>query len=572
MPERPLAATIKQRRSHRVNRFLSVSAAMAISFILTAFHAGAQSLVRVETGANEAESLYGATGSGVTIAVLDRGINYTNPDFRNPDGSTRIRWMLDMTGSNWCNAGNPSLVEYSEAEINAALSGGTPLAMRDAVGHGDSTAGLAAGNGRSLAGNLYRGMAPEADLIILKVTSEGAPAHGSEAAEPFFNGCLDDAFDWLAQKMDSVGQPAVAILNSGTQWGPIDGTGAVSRKIDEVFGEHNPGRIMVIPAGDEGSLPSHSRVAYDSAGDASVTFVRNSANFAQISAWTTGSAPVDVTVVLDDDATTIGPIGPGSSASQNGVTVIHYLPGQEFYPWTSDGGDRAIWIGITGHPGSTGEVRFRATAAGTSGIADVYSDVLGPNLTVINELTSNLTAGRLTDYASTRTAIVAGNSNIRTHWTDIDSVPRSVTSEGAIGDLWLKSPAGPTRDGRPYGVDITTPGQGSFATLSPTSYWSQFRGVIPLEGAGTLIRFGGTSASAPILTGAVALMLQFNPNLTTAQAREILHQTARSDAFTGGVPSLGWGYGKLDAAAAVEGAKNLIFSDGFEQGAVDAWQ
>ncbi len=545
---------------------------MAISFILTAFHAGAQSLVRVETGANEAESLYGATGSGVTIAVLDRGINYTNPDFRNPDGSTRIRWMLDMTGSNWCNAGNPSLVEYSEAEINAALSGGTPLAMRDAVGHGDSTAGLAAGNGRSLAGNLYRGMAPEADLIILKVTSEGAPAHGSEAAEPFFNGCLDDAFDWLAQKMDSVGQPAVAILNSGTQWGPIDGTGAVSRKIDEVFGEHNPGRIMVIPAGDEGSLPSHSRIAYDSAGDASVTFVRNSANFAQISAWTTGSAPVEVTVVLDDDATTIGPIGPGSSASQNGVTVIHYLPGQEFYPWTSDGGDRAIWIGITGHPGSTGEVRFRATAAGTSGIADVYSDVLGPNLTVINELTSNLTAGRLTDYASTRTAIVAGNSNIRTHWTDIDSVPRSVTSEGAIGDLWLKSPAGPTRDGRPYGVDITTPGQGSFATLSPTSYWSQFRGVIPLEGAGTLIRFGGTSASAPILTGAVALMLQFNPNLTTAQAREILHQTARSDAFTGGVPSLGWGYGKLDAAAAVEGAKNLIFSDGFEQGAVDAWQ
>jgi len=345
----------------------------------------------------------------------------------------------------------------------------------------------------------------------------------------------------------------------------------VSRKIDEVFGEHNPGRIMVVPAGDEGSLPSHSKITYDSASDAVVTFVRNSANFAQISAWTTGGAPTEVTVVLDDDNTTVGPVAPGFSASQNGVTVLHYLPGAEFYPWTSTSGDRAIWIGITGHDGSTGEVRLRATSPGATGTANIYSDVLGPDLTVINELTSHLTDGRLNDYASTRSAIVAGNSNIRTQWVDIDGISRSVTTEGAVDDLWLKSPPGPTRDGRLHGVDLTAPGQGSFATLSPTSYWSLFRGVIPLEGSGTVIRFGGTSASAPILTGAVAMMLQFNPNLTAAQAREILRDSARSDGFTGNVPNAAWGWGKLDVVAAVEDARALIFSDGFEKGDTTTW-
>ena len=104
-----------------------------------------------------------------------------HPDFRNADGTTRIKMMWDMSAQNLCSTGNPAPIVYTEAEINAALSGGAPVAERDAVGHGTVTAGIAAGNGSALGKSSaqYAGIAPEADLLIVKVTSEGAPAHGT---------------------------------------------------------------------------------------------------------------------------------------------------------------------------------------------------------------------------------------------------------------------------------------------------------------------------------------------------------------------------------------------------------
>ena len=48
--------------------------------------------------------------------------------------------MWDLSGQNLCATNNPAPVVYTEARINAALQGGTPLAERDAVGHGTVTA------------------------------------------------------------------------------------------------------------------------------------------------------------------------------------------------------------------------------------------------------------------------------------------------------------------------------------------------------------------------------------------------------------------------------------------------
>ncbi|MCB0313000.1 MAG: S8 family serine peptidase, partial [Calditrichaeota bacterium] len=88
---------------------------------------------------------YGVDGSGVIIAILDRGIDYEHPDFINPDGSTRILYiydMLDDTGANDPN--NPYGIGtiYPQADIDGALLSGVRLATRDAVGHGTATAGL----------------------------------------------------------------------------------------------------------------------------------------------------------------------------------------------------------------------------------------------------------------------------------------------------------------------------------------------------------------------------------------------------------------------------------------------
>ncbi len=542
------------------------TAALTALCLMIAAGALAMDLVRVETRTDEAVAAFGVSGEGVVIAILDRGIDWSHPDFINPDGTTRIQWMLDMSGFNLCDPGNPPPVEYSEEEINAALSGGPALPFRDAVGHGTATAGVAAGNGRGLPDGRYRGIAPEADLVIVKLTSEGAPAHDGEPAEAPFQGCIDEALDWLDGKLDALGQPAVAIINSGTQWGPIDGTSAVSRKIDEVFGSGTPGRVMVIPSGDEGSLPNHAGADYDETTATVIGISKASAAFAVMSAWYSGSQPAAVTVSFDD-GTTVGPVLPGSSASQSGITIFNYLPGTEFYPWTSTSGDGAVWVGVDGHA-TTGSFQIQGLASGT-GHVDLYGDVTGPNLTPILSMTDHLVPGRLTDYASTSSAIVVADHVIRNQWIDIDGIPREILDEGDPGELWLKSSGGPTRDGTVHGVDVSAPGQNLFASVGPDSYWATFRFNLPFESDELYTRFGGTSGSAPIVVGATALLLELNPELTTEDVRQILRDTAVEDANTGGLPNADWGFGKLDVFEATRRA--VLFTDGFESGDTSAW-
>ncbi len=514
---------------------------------------------RVEIGADQVHDLLGVTGKGVTVAVLDRGINWRHPDFIRPDGKTRIRRMLDLSAQTLCNANDPAGTEYTEAQINQALANGASLGSRDHHGHGSATAGTAAGNGRALPDGRHAGIAPEADLIVAKMTSEAAPAHGDWPAADGFQGCIDEAIQWAADVMDELDQPGALIINSGVQWGPMDGTSAVSRKLAETFPPDRPGRIVVLPSGDEGGLPNHSRATFGAGQDTVIGLERASGQTTVLSAWYSGEVPAEVTIEFDD-GTSVGPVPPGQILNQDGVYIIHYNPGGEFYPWLSSSGDRALWISIGGHA-TTGAFRIRAqSAADGQGTVDVYGDVSGPDLTPVTRTTTHLVNGRLMDYATTPGVIVVGNSVLRNTWTDLDGVARSKPDDGQPGALWPKSSSGPTRDGRLYGVDVVAPGQGLFAPVGLASYWSTLRGVLQEGSGGRYIRFGGASASAPLALGTVALMLQVNPTLNTEQARDILRATARQDGFTGALPNRQWGYGKLDALAAVRLAMARGFS------------
>ena len=88
------------------------------------------------------------------VALLDRGIDWRNNDFRNTDGTTRIKYIFDITDDAGAFApGNTYGIGtvYTEAQINAALTGGPNFATRDAVGHGTTTAGIPTVNGRQSA-------------------------------------------------------------------------------------------------------------------------------------------------------------------------------------------------------------------------------------------------------------------------------------------------------------------------------------------------------------------------------------------------------------------------------------
>ena len=128
--------------------------------------------VRVETGVDKAVAALGVSGAGVIVAILDRGIDWESNDFRNRDGTTRIAYIFDM-----CDEAGADDVEnsygrgtiYTRRQIDRALAAGTTLATRDAVGHGTTTTGIAAGNGRNSPDRKYRGVAPNAMIIAVKI-------------------------------------------------------------------------------------------------------------------------------------------------------------------------------------------------------------------------------------------------------------------------------------------------------------------------------------------------------------------------------------------------------------------
>lgn len=94
-----------------------------------------------------------------------------------------------------------------------------------------------------------------------------------------------------------------------------------------------------------------------------------------------------------------------------------------------------------------------------------------------------------------------------------------------------------------YYVDVAAPGVGIWTTTNGGGY-----GAV-----------SGTSFSSPVTAGVVALMKAANPALSPATLEQILENTADDLGATGW--DTNYGYGRVNAAAAVDGAKNAQATD-----------
>jgi subtilisin family serine protease len=109
------------------------------------------------------------------------------------------------------------------------------------------------------------------------------------------------------------------------------------------------------------------------------------------------------------------------------------------------------------------------------------------------------------------------------------------------------SSQGPTRDGRTK-PEICAPGAWISAALSDDALWQGY--LVNPDGVHTMEL--GTSMAAPHVSGTAALLLSINPRLTADDIRTLLKESAIRDGFTGSVPNVRWGWGKLNVAAAVD--------------------
>jgi hypothetical protein len=159
--------------------------------------------------------------------------------------------------------------------------------------------------------------------------------------------------------------------------------------------------------------------------------------------------------------------------------------------------------------------------------------------------------GSISDFGSAHNAVTDTCYVIRTSWTDLDSIARSLPNQGDVGQIWVGTSIGPTFDGR-RGIDISSPAEDIVTAYDPKSYWATMRFNEINDGSGLYGMGGANSSANPVTAGVVALMLQMNPKLDAFTIKDILHKSAKADYFTGGVPNSSWGYGKIDALNALD--------------------
>ena len=201
------------------------------------------------------------SGEGVLVGIIDTGINYLDPIFRNLDGSTRIRRIWDQeeqSGTAPREIGYGS--EYTREQINLAIQSENPketVPSFDTDGHGTFVASVACGGANPE--NLFIGAAPEAEMVIVKLKEAK-----EYLREYYFVDCdarcyqendLVAAVFYLQKVQEELKRPLVICLAVGTSLGGHGGYSILSEYLQNVAASEGIG--IVTGSGNEADKRHH---------------------------------------------------------------------------------------------------------------------------------------------------------------------------------------------------------------------------------------------------------------------------------------------------------------------------
>ena len=457
----------------------------------------------------QSESGFGLTGRGTIIAILDSGIDYTHPDFRNADGSTRILFFWDQTAQGVPPAGFKSGTEDSSAQINAALASGLSyreLPPGDIIGHGTAVAGTAAGNGRS-SGGRERGAAPEASIIPVRLGNRGRESFARTTE-------LMRAVKYVFDKARLMMMPLSVNISYGTNDGSHAGNSLFESYISDMSQEWKAS--IVVASGNEGAAGHHFSTAVRQSETVTAEFsISDNLNGLFLAIWKNFVDTLTFELIAPNGMSS----GIVSSADRdvvmhfgNIVVLIHY--GQP----TPYSADHEIFIQFKANTGFVPAGLWNVLVHGVN-VVDGTVDMWLPTLEEVTDGTSFLRPG--TQATLTLPSTAHGVLTVGGYNASIDS-------------LTAFSGLGYTRKNIYVKPDLVAPAVNILSTSTGGGY-------------GT---FTGTSIAAPFVTGSAALMMQWgivdgnDPFLFAERIKAMLHRGARR---IPGVtyPNPIWGYGAL---------------------------
>jgi subtilisin family serine protease len=467
-------------------------------------------------------------GSKATVGIVDFGCDFAHQNFLNSDGTSRILAIWDQTGPSSSTSPFGFGKLFTKADINAALKQQDPYAALgyapppDSIfergTHGTHVMDIAAGNGR---GSGVPGVAPNADLVFVEVSSSDIPFSGPQAVGKSFGDSVQllEALKFIFNFAGN--RPCVINVSLGTNGGPHDGSTLVEMGIDSLLTQAS-NRAVCIAASNSFSDSIHASGKVPAGGffDLIWEVPSQDSTSNELELWYSGDDRFDMEIIAPngDSLLRVG-AGENSQALRDGNRIVLLAANRLSDP---NNGDNMIGIFLErGLPLGRWTVRLHGISV-TDGTfhAWIERDDIGQS----SFAPPNDNSHTIGSISSGQQTIVVGS---------YDAHKRSLP-------LSFFSSAGPTRDGRQK-PEVSAPGHDVLAAHSRTK--------------NRVIGKSGTSMASPAVTGTIALALsEANARglpLSSQDIRNIVIQAARRNPPAGSAWDGQFGHGRISASAVV---------------------
>ncbi len=459
---------------------------------------------------------YNLFGRGVIVAIIDSGIDYSHPDFRNEDGTTRIIDLWDQTIAGTPPEGYNIGTLYTRERINEALAVrdmGERLNIvpsTDLSGHGTHVAGIAAGNGRGSNGR-YRGVASQSELIVVKL--------GASVGSSFPRTTqLMEAIDFVVRRAIELNMPIAVNLSFGNNYGSHDGASLLESYISDMANRWKMN--IVIGTGNEGAAGKHtSGILSSSPGSAPEIIELAVGEFEQtfnLQIWKNFYDQFEI-VLIAPNGTRVGPIPErlGTQQFNIGQTQIFLYYGEPL-PYNSQQEIYLEFIPVTDYVESG---IWKIELVPINIVVGNY-DMWLPSGGILNPETEFLRPTEQTTLTIPSTATRAITVGAYNAYSD---------------SLAFFSGRGYPRGGTAVKPDLVAPGVDITSAAPGGGYRSQ----------------SGTSMATPFVTGSVALMMEWgivngnDPYMYGEKMKAYLVAGARKLSFERVYPNPTLGFGAL---------------------------